>query len=70
MSATNCVDDCGDAQRNPGDVQLDLFWTKVTSNAGAIDVGEPALSRRRNTMRFDDRLCEGDFTETAKDLHR
>ena len=56
---------------NPGDEQLDLFWTKVTSKAGAVDVGEPALSRRRKApMRFDGRMCEGDFTETAKDLHR
>ena len=55
-----------------GDQHLYLFWTKVTSKAGAIDVGEPALSRRRKApMRFDDRLCEGDFTKTAiKDLHR
>ncbi len=26
-----------------GDEQVDLFWTKVTSKAGAVDVGEPAL---------------------------
>ena len=31
-----------------GDEQVDLFWTKVTSKAGAVDVGEPALPRRRN----------------------
>ena len=30
-----------------GDVRLYLFWTKVTSKAGAIDVGKPALPRRR-----------------------
>ena len=29
-----------------GDEQLDLFQTKEISKAGAIDVGEPALSRR------------------------
>ena len=35
--------------------QIDLFWTKVASKAGAVDVGEPALSRRRNApIRFDD----------------
>ena len=54
-----------------GDEQLNLFWTKVTSKAGAINVGESALSRRRKApMRFDDRLREGDVTKTAKDLHR
>ena len=52
--STSRVDDCGDAQRNPGD---DLFWTKVTSKAGAIDVGEPGLPWRRKTpVRFDDGL--------------
>ena len=41
---------------------LYLLWTKVTSKAGAIDVGEPALSRRRKApIPFDDRLCKGDF---------
>ena len=35
----------------------DLFWTKVTSKAGVIDVGEPALPWRRKTpVRFDDGL--------------
>ena len=29
-----------------GDEQVDLFWTNVTSKAGAVDVGEPALPRR------------------------
>ena len=54
-----------------GDEQLYLFCTKVTSKSGAIDVGEHALYRRRKApMRCDDRLCEGDFTKTAKDLHR
>ena len=35
-------------------------------------MGEPsALTRRRKQpVRFDDELCEGDFTETVKDLHR
>ena len=34
---------------------VDLFLTKVTSKAGAVDVGEPALPRRRKTpIRFDD----------------
>ena len=32
---TNGVEGCEDAQWNP--------WTNVTSKAGAIDVGEPAL---------------------------
>ena len=41
----------------------------MTRNAGAVDVGEPGLSRRRKApMRFDDMLCEGYFKETAKDL--
>ena len=45
--STSGVYDCGDAQ-------LYLFWTKVTSKAGAIDVGEHALPRRRKApMRFD-----------------
>ena len=36
-----------------------------------IYVGEPALPRRRNApMRFGGGLCEGDFTETAKELNR
>ena len=53
------------------DEQLYPFWTTVTSKAGAIYVGEPALSRRRKgPMRFGDRLCEEDFMKTAKDLHR
>ena len=39
--------------------------------AGAIDVGEPVLSQRgKAPTRFHDRRFEGDFTETAKDLHR
>ena len=43
----------------------------MTSKAESIDVGEPALPRRRNApMRFGGGLCEGDFTETAKDLNR
>ena len=38
-----------------GDEQVDLFWTKVTSKSGAVDVGEPALPRRRKAPnRFDD----------------
>ena len=42
-----------------------IFWTNVTSKAGAIYVGERALSRRRKApMGFDDRLCKGDFTKT------
>ena len=42
-----------------GDEELDLLQTKETSKAGAIDVGEPALLRRRRApMRFDDRLVE------------
>ena len=40
----------------------------LTSNAGDIDVGEPR--RRKAPIRFDDRLCEGDFMETAEDLRR
>ena len=51
-----------------GDEQVDLFWTKVTSKAGAVDVGEPALPRRRKApFRFDDICCaiEGDFPETT-----
>ena len=40
-----------------GDEQVDLFWTKVTSKAGAVDVGEPALPRRRKApIRFDDNI--------------
>ena len=63
--STSGVDDRGDAQRNPGRWALDIFWTKVTSKEGTIYVGEHALSRRRKApMRFDDRLCEGDFTKT------
>ncbi len=43
----------------------------MTSKAESIYVGEPALPRRRNApMRFGGGLCEGDFTETAKDLNR
>ena len=39
-------------------VPVDLFWTKVTSKAGAVDVGEPALPRRRKApIRFDDNIC-------------
>ena len=38
-----------------GDEQVDLFWTKVISKAGAVDVGEPALPRRRKApIRFGD----------------
>ena len=38
-----------------GDEQVDLFWTNVTTKAGAVDVGEPALPRRRKAhIRFDD----------------
>ena len=49
-----------------GDEQVDLFRTKVTSKAGAVDVGEPALPRRRKSpIWFDDMLCEGDFPETT-----
>ncbi len=41
-----------------GDEQVDLFWTKVTTKAGAIDVGEPALPRRRKApIRVDDICC-------------
>ena len=36
------------------DEDIDIFWTKVTSKAGAVDVGEPALPRRRKKpIRFD-----------------
>ena len=28
-----------------GDEQVNLFWTKVTSKVGAVDMGEPALPR-------------------------
>ena len=51
-----------------GDEQVDLFWTKVTSKAGPVGVGEPALPRRRKApFRFDDICCaiEGDFPETT-----
>ena len=38
--------------------QVDLFWTKVISKAGAVDEGEPALPRRRKApIRFDDICC-------------
>ncbi len=37
--STSGVDYRGDAERNPGDEQLNLFWTNVMSKAGAIDVG-------------------------------
>ena len=40
-----------------GDEQVDPFWTKVTSKAGAIDVVEPALPRRKAPIRFDDICC-------------
>ena len=41
-----------------GDEQVHLFWTKVTSKAGAVDVGEPALPRRiKAPIRFDDNIC-------------
>ena len=33
-----------------GDEQLYLFWTKVTSNAGDIDVGEPEEERRPSDL--------------------
>ena len=43
----------------------------MISKAESIYVGEPALHRRRNApMRFGGGLCEGDFTETEKDLNR
>ena len=43
-----------------GDERVDLFWTKVTSKAGAVDVGEPALPRgRKAPNRFDDICCAG-----------
>ena len=48
-----------------GDEQVDIFWTKVTSKAGAVGVGEPALPRRKAPIRFDYMLCEGDFPETT-----
>ena len=52
----------GDAQWNPGNEQVDLFWTKVTSKAGAVDVGEPALPRRRKApIRIDD-ICSAKET--------
>ena len=52
-----------------GDEQLYLFQTKGTSNAGAIDLGELALPRRKRAfMRFDDRMFERGSTGTAKDL--
>ena len=38
-----------------GDEQVYLFWTKVTSKAGAVDVGEPG--RRKAHIRFDDIYC-------------
>ena len=42
-----------------GEEQLYLFQTKETNKAGAIDVGEPALPRRRRApMRYDDRVVE------------
>ena len=55
-----------------GDDQFDLFWTTMTSKAGATTwVNLHYLARRRKeTMRFGDRLCERDFTKTANDLHR
>ena len=41
-----------------GDEQVHLFWTKVNSKAGAVDVGEPALPRRiKAPIRFDDICC-------------
>ena len=44
-----------------------LSWTKVTSKAGAVDVGEPALPRRRKApIRFDDMQCEGDFPKQLR----
>ena len=36
-----------------GDEQVDLCWTKMTSKVGAVDVGEPALHRRRKSRPFD-----------------
>ena len=54
-----------------GPEQVYLFWTKMTTKAESIYVGEPVLPRRRNApMRFGGGLCAGDFTETAKDLNR
>ena len=51
--------------------QVYIFWTKMTSKAESIHVGEPALPRRRNApMRFGGGLCEELFTKTAKDLNR
>ena len=41
--------------------QFDLFWTKVASKAGAINVGEPTQDRRRKPK---------DFPETGTDFHR
>ena len=44
-----------------GDEQVHLFWTKVTSKAGAVDVGEPALPvRRKAPIRFYDICCAKD----------
>ena len=40
-----------------GDEQVDLFWTKVTSKAGAVDVGEPALPQRRKAPILFDYIC-------------
>ena len=43
----------------------------MTSKAESIYVGEPGQPRRRSApLRFGGGLCEGDFTETAKDLNR
>ena len=56
-----------------GDEQLYLFWTQETIEAEAIDVGEPAIPGRRRKRAHDlmiVRLCEVNFTETGKDLHR
>ena len=47
-----------DVMREKNKKHVYLFWTKVTSKAESIDVG------------FRGGLCEGDFTETAKDLNR
>ena len=36
-----------------GDEQVDLFWTKVISKAGAVDMGEPALYLEEEKRPFD-----------------
>ena len=60
-----------DVTREKNNKKVYLFWTKITSKAESIYVGEPALPRRRNApMRFGGGLCAGDFTETARDINR